>query len=71
MKLSPRIGLPAAGEKAMTITMKAAGDATSIGGTKVVAVNGWFAGWFAARLSGTETIDKIHAKASGARNTLR
>jgi phosphoglucomutase len=47
-----------AGEKPITITTKAAGDGSSIGGIKVVAANGWFA----ARPSGTEAIYKIYAE---------
>jgi phosphoglucomutase len=47
-----------AGEPILQILTKAPGDGQSIGGLKVVAVNGWFA----ARPSGTEEIYKIYAE---------
>ncbi|WP_327124193.1 phosphoglucomutase, alpha-D-glucose phosphate-specific [Nitrincola sp. A-D6] len=46
------------GEPITDILVKAAGNAESIGGVKVMTVNGWFA----ARPSGTESIYKIYAE---------
>jgi phosphoglucomutase len=47
-----------AGEKILTMLVKAPGNQALIGGLKVVAENGWFA----ARPSGTEDIYKIYAE---------
>jgi phosphoglucomutase len=47
-----------AGEKIIAILTNAPGNGASIGGLKVVAENGWFAG----RPSGTESIYKIYAE---------
>jgi phosphoglucomutase len=56
-----------AGERPITITTKAAGDGSSIGGIKVTAANGWFA----ARPSGTEAIYKIYAESFNGEEHLK
>jgi phosphoglucomutase len=56
-----------AGEKIERILTTAPGDASPIGGVKVIAENGWFA----ARPSGTEDIYKIYAESFQGQEHLR
>jgi len=56
-----------AGETIQQILTTAPGDGNAIGGVKVIAQNGWFAG----RPSGTEDIYKIYVESFRGRDHLR
>jgi len=68
-KLSPRNAklTELAGEKIQTVFTHAPGNGAPLGGLKVVAESGWFA----ARPSGTENIDKIYAESFRGADHLR
>ncbi|MEO6829003.1 MAG: hypothetical protein ABI164_04275, partial [Acidobacteriaceae bacterium] len=56
-----------AGEPIHTILTNAPGDASPIGGVKVIAEGGWFA----ARPSGTEDIYKVYAESFSSKEHLK
>jgi len=68
-KLSPtQLRIPnLAGEQVRAVFDRAAGNAASLGGVKVVADSGWFA----ARPSGTEDIYKIYAESFRGQDHLK